>query len=202
MWKSFIHLVKVILLSRNRVRWHMSAWKATHTTRLPSDCSYSKDLRSSDLLPLNHLYMAVFDVFLFFRQQASFFQIQNEKGWVSSCPKEPSCRWWLIIITLSMRRAYVSHKHRTLAMHCALHFRTSNRALVCAFASFTISLFSIPPNAALETFRGCLHRGGGPQIGEVTCGGSPHLSCKGHQIKMRDYMDRRVTLPERVTSTT
>ena len=87
-------------------------------------------------------------------------------------------------------------------MHCALHFRTSNRALVCAFASFTISLFSIPPNAALETFRGCLHRGGGPQIGEVTCGGSPHLSCKGHQIKMRDYMDRRVTPPWRVTSPT
>ena len=34
--------------------------------------------------------------------------------------------------------------------------------------------------------RACLHEGGGPQIGEVTCGGSPHLSCKGDQIKMRD----------------
>ena len=43
--------------------------------------------------------------------------------------------------------------------------------------------------------RACLHRGGGPQIGEVTCGGSPHLSCKLDQIKMRDYMDRRVTSP-------
>ena len=42
----------------------------------------------------------------------------------------------------------------------------------------------------------------GPQIGEVTCGGSPHLSCKRDQIKMRDYMDRRVTPPERVTSST
>ena len=41
--------------------------------------------------------------------------------------------------------------------------------------------------------RACLHGGGGPQIGEVTCGGSPHLSCKRDQIKMRDYMDRRVT---------
>ena len=29
----------------------------------------------------------------------------------------------------------------------------------------------------------------------VTCGGSPHLSCKRDQIKMRDYMDRRVTSP-------
>ena len=41
----------------------------------------------------------------------------------------------------------------------------------------------------------CLHGGGGPQIGEVTCGGSPHLSCKRDQIKMRDYVDRQVTSP-------
>ena len=32
-------------------------------------------------------------------------------------------------------------------------------------------------------------------IGEVTCGGSPHLSCKRVQNKMRDFMDRRVTSP-------
>ena len=38
-----------------------------------------------------------------------------------------------------------------------------------------------------------LHEGGGPHIGEVTCGGSPHLSCKRDQIKMRDYVDWRVT---------
>ena len=31
-------------------------------------------------------------------------------------------------------------------------------------------------------------------------GGSPYLSCKRVQIKMRDYMDRRVTSPKRVTS--
>ena len=30
-------------------------------------------------------------------------------------------------------------------------------------------------------------------------GGSPHLSCKRDQIKMRDHMDRRVTPPKRVT---
>ena len=28
-----------------------------------------------------------------------------------------------------------------------------------------------------------LRGGRGPQIGEVTCGGSPHLSCKRDQIK-------------------
>ena len=38
-------------------------------------------------------------------------------------------------------------------------------------------------------FRACLLGGGGPQIGEVTWGGSPQLSCKRDQIKMRDYMD-------------
>ena len=41
----------------------------------------------------------------------------------------------------------------------------------------------------------CLDRGGGPQVGEVTCGWSPHLSCKRDQIKMRDFVDRRVTPP-------
>ena len=33
-------------------------------------------------------------------------------------------------------------------------------------------------------------------------GGSPHLSCKRDQIKMREYMDWRVTPPKRVTSPT
>ena len=44
--------------------------------------------------------------------------------------------------------------------------------------------------------RVCLHGGWGPQIGEVTCDGPPHLSCKRDQIKMRDYMDRLVTPPK------
>ena len=55
-------------------------------------------------------------------------------------------------------------------------------------------------NAGGTAFRACLHGGGEPQIGEVTCGGSPHLSRKHDQIKMRDYTDRRVTPPKRVTS--
>ena len=37
------------------------------------------------------------------------------------------------------------------------------------------------------TLRACLLTG--PQKGEVTCGGSPHPSCK--RDEMRDYMDRR-----------
>ena len=50
--------------------------------------------------------------------------------------------------------------------------------------------------------RAGLHGGGGPQLGEVTFGGSPHLTCKRDQIKIRDYMDRRVTPPKRVISPT
>ena len=41
--------------------------------------------------------------------------------------------------------------------------------------------------------RTCLNGGGGSQIAEVTCGGSPHLSRKRDQIKMRDYVNRQVT---------
>ena len=44
--------------------------------------------------------------------------------------------------------------------------------------------------------RACSHGGGGPQIGEVTRGGSPHLSCNRDKTKIRDYMDRQVTSPE------
>ena len=40
---------------------------------------------------------------------------------------------------------------------------------------------------------------GDPQIGELICGGSPHLSCKRDQIKMRDYLDRQVTPSKQAT---
>ena len=48
--------------------------------------------------------------------------------------------------------------------------------------------------------RACLREGGGPQAGEVTYGGLPHLTCKRDHITMRDYMNRRVTPPKQVTS--
>ena len=50
--------------------------------------------------------------------------------------------------------------------------------------------------------KACLHEGGGPPVGEVKYGGSAHLSCRRDQIKMRDYMDKRVTPPKRITSPT
>ena len=58
---------------------------------------------------------------------------------------------------------------------------------------FYISLPS-PPDYYMK-LGACLHGGGGPQVGEVACSGSPQPSCKRDQIKMRDYMERRVTSP-------
>ena len=52
------------------------------------------------------------------------------------------------------------------------------------------------------SLKACLHEGGVPQVSEVTCGGLPHLTCKRDHSKTRDYMDRRVTPPKRVTSPT
>ena len=51
--------------------------------------------------------------------------------------------------------------------------------------------------------RACLRGGRGHQICEVTCGGSPHQEpvtdptyhVTNDQIKIRDYVDRRVTQP-------
>ena len=47
--------------------------------------------------------------------------------------------------------------------------------------------------------RACLHGGGGPHLGEVTCGGSPHLSCKRNQNEricgQAGYPPKRVTSP-------
>jgi len=60
--------------------------------------------------------------------------------------------------------------------------------------------FACPSGQAF--LRACLHEGGGPQVGEVTCGELPHLTCKRDHIKMRDCMDRRVTPPKQVTSPT
>ena len=39
----------------------------------------------------------------------------------------------------------------------------------------------------LRNQRAVLHGGGGPQVGEVTCGRSPHLSCKRDQIKVAEH---------------
>ena len=63
-------------------------------------------------------------------------------------------------------------------------------------------LFWLVHTFVLVTLRACLHGDESPQVGEVTRGRSPHLSCKRDEIKMRDDMDRRVTPPKQVTSPT
>ena len=50
--------------------------------------------------------------------------------------------------------------------------------------------------------RACLPGGGGPRVGEVTCRGSPRLTCKRDHIKMKNYMNRRVIPPKGVISPT
>ena len=100
----------------------------------------------------------------------------------------------------------------------------------CLAATFTNLFFVIifPGHYSEKRFTGCssevracLHEGGGPQPrsqgsrrenlgtrlggpqeGEVTCGGLPHLTCKRDHIKMRHYMIRRVSPPKRATSPT
>ena len=94
-------------------------------------------------------------------------------------------------------------------IHCLHHPTDWHRLSVCLLQVATDYCIFFPSVVLLllpvysknkhikQTFsiRACLHEGGGPQVGEVTCGGLPHLSCKRDQIKMRDYMDRRVTSP-------
>ena len=65
-----------------------------------------------------------------------------------------------------------------------------------------ISIMNETDTARSNNIRACLHGGGGPQIGEVTCGGSPYLSRKPDQFIMKDFMDRRVTPRKWVTSPT
>ena len=65
-----------------------------------------------------------------------------------------------------------------------------------------MTFFLVEVIISKQQLRACLHGSGRPQTGEVSCGGSPHLSCKCDQIKMRHYMDRRVTPPNWVTSPT
>ena len=56
-------------------------------------------------------------------------------------------------------------------------------------------LLFIKQNPFTLLLRAWLHEGRAPQVGEVTRGKLPHLTYKRDHIKMRDYMDKRVTSP-------
>ena len=47
----------------------------------------------------------------------------------------------------------------------------------------------------MDQIKACLHGGGGPQIGEVTGSGSPHLSRK-HAVKLKTKFIRTGGLPQ------
>lgn len=87
-----------------------------------------------------------------------------------------------------------------------------HRFLLVVLVISLISAVSFPPFWLFHSFSMCkkdmhyftayLHRGGEPQIHEVTCGRSPHLSYELDKINLRDYMDSRVTPPYLLTSHT
>ena len=114
--------------------------------------------------------------------------------------------------------AHVVNDHLVLVGGVSPNSTHTPGVVLLNLKSLTWKSFSLPVSAFLLSqystvlakivhdlttrLKACLHGGGGPQLGEVTCGGSPHLSCKRDQVKMRDYMDRWVTPPKQVTSPT
>ena len=105
-----------------------------------------------------------------------------------SSKKTPSFKWPFPFSFLKIYGQHRSSDSRTMQTKLgSLRLNVFNGLLLLWFirTTDTRGLF----------LRACLHGGGGPQIGEVTRGGSPHLSCKSDHIKMRDFMDRRFTPP-------
>ena len=126
----------------------------------------------------------------------------------------PPC-WWTVnkrslISSLCLSTNICSFHHRYLCLprlhenHLLYYsFGGDLRSVVyLSLLQQKMSRYSLRVFWRLGPLRACLHGGRGPQVGEITCGGSPHLSCKRDHIKMRDYMDRQVTRPKRVTSPT
>ena len=64
---------------------------------------------------------------------------------------DPSKQEWQVGIYLNFNYEFLNKKH---------------------FDSFGMKIFKLNSKSFLES-----HGGGGPQVGEVTCGGLPHLTC-------------------------
>ena len=69
----------------------------------------------------------------------------------------------------------------------------TNLSAFLVLCLFLLLFFKQNPFTLL--LRAWLHEGRAPQVGEVTRGKLPHLTYKRDHIKMRDYMDKRVTSP-------
>ena len=95
--------------------------------------------------------------------------------------------WWQNFLSFNSACNHTRHLNKSDSHAC---FNTLGRIIYLLIIQW-------------NSFRACLHGGGGgPQVGEVTCGRSPHLSWKRDQIKMRDYMAGGLPPPKRVTSPT
>ena len=123
--------------------------------------------------------------------------------------------WFLLLLVLTIDFLIIIWQSLLFDLQFLACTFGSARHLALQMLAFSLDWH--PNSVALQcTFRGkhvfvraCLLR-----VSEVTLLGgvarpslwsliwSPHLSCKRDQIKVRDYMDRRVTPPKRVTSTT
>ena len=92
------------------------------------------------------------------------------------------------VIKGHIRRSFRDPAQCPLNRGCPLNWGSASQRFHCIHLSGFEDVL-----CCSDFLRACLYGGGGPQIGEVTCGGLPHLSCKCNQIKMRDHVDKRVT---------
>ena len=128
----------------------------------------------------------------------SDFAIEREIRKRISSPRNPSSGW------ISIKKSKSGfHGFPFLLFDCEIRKRICktvvlNSGVLFAFVNYACAWGRYNSKDSL-TFRACFHDGGGPQVGVVTCGELPHRTCKRDPIKMRDYMDRRVTPPRRVT---
>ena len=108
----------------------------------------------------------------------------NPKGPYLSLAKEKEN--FCVVLTYSINRAREIRKFHVAVVQQRL--RNVQKRVMHVQSCFFV----------FANLRACLHEGGGPQVGEVTWGGLPHLTCKLDHFQMRNYMNRRVTPPKRV----
>ena len=100
--------------------------------------------------------------------------------------------------------AHVVNDHLVLVGGVSPNSTRTPGVVLLNLKSLTWKSFSLPVSAFLLSqystilakvvhdfttrLRACLHGSWGPQIGEVTCGGSPHLLCKRDHFKRKDLI--------------
>ena len=120
-------------------------------------------------------------------------------NWLDNYEVKTFCKTWKFFLAgVSGLKILVGSNSKKERINVVSEKRLSSLLFGQNFSRFRLLAFFFFMFSFLSFLRTCLRGGGGPQIGEVTCGGSPDLSCKRDQIKMRGHMDRRVTQPQRV----